>query len=383
VRVYVCVLHDPGLCNAWHTQAHTHTHAHTYTHAHTCTHTHTNTHTYTHTHAHTQHTQVVDLGHWFQTVTHTPALSSKAPPPSPAPHDAGPRRSTLTPHTAPTHTPACAPHSPWGIGSALLRQAVVWGAPALADLIMDYLMASLSSCAPTAMRAQLHTPPDMHTQPPPPPPQQHQHAVELQQQRAFAQLAHVICPRIDAAAAGGGGGDASSGMRHEEDAASSVKQLGGLLHLALLSPHRCVCMCVCVCVCVFVCGVSARLQTRVSFFLKADGMSLAFLRLPSFQFLNQCNIAGSSSQIEAWHMPCTVVGCHLLCSGLRLAKGVVLQLFVQSHHRLLSAIGTSITNAYSTHFVKSSGLNAKAKFVASLRSGPMQLAGLLCLCGFG
>jgi len=41
--------------------------------------------------------------------------------------------------------------------------------------------------------------------------------------------------------------------------------------------------------------------------------------------------------IEACHMPCTVVGCHLLCSGLCLARGVVLQLFVQTYHRLLSA----------------------------------------------
>jgi hypothetical protein len=46
---------------------------------------------------------------------------------------------------------------------------------------------------------------------------------------------------------------------------------------------------------------------------------------------------------------------------LCLARWVVLQLFVQTYHRLLSAFGTSITNAYSTHFVKSSGLNAKAK----------------------
>jgi len=66
--------------------------------------------------------------------------------------------------------------------------------------------------------------------------------------------------------------------------------------------------------------------------------------------------------IEACHMPCTVVGCQLLCSGLCLARGVLLQLFVQTYHRLLSAFGTSIINAYSTHFVKSSGLNAKAKF---------------------
>jgi len=46
-------------------------------------------------------------------------------------------------------------------------------------------------------------------------------------------------------------------------------------------------------------------------------------------------------------MPCTVVGCHLLCSGLCLARGVVLQLFVHTYHRLsLSEFGTSITNAF-------------------------------------
>jgi hypothetical protein len=51
--------------------------------------------------------------------------------------------------------------------------------------------------------------------------------------------------------------------------------------------------------------------------------------------------------LEACHMPGTVVGCHLLCSGFSLARRVVLQLFVQTYHRLLSASGTSITNAYS------------------------------------
>jgi hypothetical protein len=61
-------------------------------------------------------------------------------------------------------------------------------------------------------------------------------------------------------------------------------------------------------------------------------------------------------------MPGTVVGCHLLCLGSCLARGVVLQLFVQTYHRLLQQFDTSITNAYSTHFVKSSGLNANAKF---------------------
>jgi hypothetical protein len=36
-------------------------------------------------------------------------------------------------------------------------------------------------------------------------------------------------------------------------------------------------------------------------------------------------------------MPCTVVGCHLLCPGSCLARGAVLQLFVQTYHRLFSA----------------------------------------------
>ena len=70
--------------------------------------------------------------------------------------------------------------------------------------------------------------------------------------------------------------------------------------------------------------------------------------------------------IEACDMPGTVVGCHLLCLGSCLARGVVLQLFEQTYHRLLQHFGTSITNAYSTHFVKSSGLNAKAKFNSSI-----------------
>jgi hypothetical protein len=70
--------------------------------------------------------------------------------------------------------------------------------------------------------------------------------------------------------------------------------------------------------------------------------------------------------IEACHMPGTVVGCQLLCLGSCLARRVVLQLFVQTYHRLLQHFDTSITNAYLTHFVKSSGLNAKAKFHYSL-----------------
>jgi len=41
--------------------------------------------------------------------------------------------------------------------------------------------------------------------------------------------------------------------------------------------------------------------------------------------------------IEACLMPGIVVGCHLLCLGSCLARGVVLQLFVQPYHRLLSA----------------------------------------------
>ena len=41
--------------------------------------------------------------------------------------------------------------------------------------------------------------------------------------------------------------------------------------------------------------------------------------------------------IEACLMPGIVVGCHLLCLGSCLARVVVLQLFVQTYHRLLSA----------------------------------------------
>jgi len=73
--------------------------------------------------------------------------------------------------------------------------------------------------------------------------------------------------------------------------------------------------------------------------------------------------------IEAFHSyACTVVGCYLLCLGSCLARGVVLQLFVQNYHWLLQHFGTCITNAYSTHFVKSSGLNAKAKFHCAKRT---------------
>jgi hypothetical protein len=58
-------------------------------------------------------------------------------------------------------------------------------------------------------------------------------------------------------------------------------------------------------------------------------------------------------------MPGTVVGRHLLCLGSCLARGIGLQLFVQTYRRLLSAFWHFYNHAYSTHFVKSSGLNAK------------------------
>jgi len=66
--------------------------------------------------------------------------------------------------------------------------------------------------------------------------------------------------------------------------------------------------------------------------------------------------------LSTCHVPGTVVGCHLLCLGSCLTRGVVLQLLLQTYHRLLQQFGNSITNVYSTHFIKSSGLNAKAKF---------------------
>jgi len=67
--------------------------------------------------------------------------------------------------------------------------------------------------------------------------------------------------------------------------------------------------------------------------------------------------------IEACHMPGTVVGCHSHSLGFCLARGCATTLCTQTYHQLLQHFGTSITNAYSIHFVKSSGLNAKAKLL--------------------
>ena len=62
------------------------------------------------------------------------------------------------------------------------------------------------------------------------------------------------------------------------------------------------------------------------------------------------------------HMPCTVAGCHLLCSSLCLARGLCYNSLYRPTIGYFQHFGTCITNAYSTHFVKSSGLNAEAKF---------------------
>ena len=51
---------------------------------------------------------------------------------------------------------------------------------------------------------------------------------------------------------------------------------------------------------------------------------------------------------------------------------------LQTYHQLLQHFGTSISNAYSTHFVKSSDLNAKAKFY--YRSLPGTIVGCHLLC---
>ena len=66
--------------------------------------------------------------------------------------------------------------------------------------------------------------------------------------------------------------------------------------------------------------------------------------------------------IEACHMPCTVVGCHLLCSGLCLARGVVLQLFVQTYHWLLSAFWHFYKQCLCNSFRQVIWLECESKF---------------------
>jgi hypothetical protein len=53
---------------------------------------------------------------------------------------------------------------------------------------------------------------------------------------------------------------------------------------------------------------------------------------------------------------------------------------LQTYHRLLQHSGTSITNVCSTHFVESSGLNAKAKFLY-FRVGVTRTLMLLVITG--
>jgi len=138
-----------------------------------------------------------------------------------------------------TEAETCAlPAAAWQQGVRLLRQAVLWGMPALSTLLLNCLLALPS--APTS---------------------------------AFAQLAHArsgdggggslgskvevgsICAGMQAEAGvagekeGEGEGDAGCGGLFEDNSSSLVTEeeeeevgagsLGGLLHLALLSPHTC------------------------------------------------------------------------------------------------------------------------------------------------
>jgi len=115
---------------------------------------------------------ITDLGNWLH-------LHGSAGPSQPAVETCGPAlyRSAI---------------SPWDSGARLMRQAVLWGMPALATLLMDGLMA-LPSVWPTP----------------------------------FAQLAH----------AGGSSSHGSCGSAGDGGAGSMrIEDLGGLLHLSLLSP---------------------------------------------------------------------------------------------------------------------------------------------------
>jgi hypothetical protein len=61
-------------------------------------------------------------------------------------------------------------------------------------------------------------------------------------------------------------------------------------------------------------------------------------------------------------MPGIVAGCYYLLRLLPSKGGCATTFCTHLSSATFQHFGTSITNAYSTHFVKSSGLNAKAKF---------------------
>ncbi len=99
----------------------------------------------------------------------------------------------------------------WDGGCELARQAVLWGLPGLATLLVGRLMA-LPPCGPATTPAR------------------------------FAQLAHATAAaaaaaaQAEAAAVGGGGAEDGGQQQEQDDSLLSLEQLGGLLHLALLSP---------------------------------------------------------------------------------------------------------------------------------------------------
>jgi len=79
--------------------------------------------------------------------------------------------------------------------------------------------------------------------------------------------------------------------------------------------------------------------------------------------------------IKACHMPCTVVGCHLLCPGSCLARGAVLQLFVQTYHRLFSAFWHFYNQCLINSFLQVIWLECESKvsFLLLARAPPKKL----------
>jgi len=137
---------------------------------------------------------VRDLGHWLQ--HHDPL--AKQPTGTPAAysdmHSAAVARAAAA--------AACKLESSttaWHVGRGLLRQAVLWGMPSLATMLLECLQA-LPSAPPAAFARLMHAP--------------------------HAKLGYSRS-----------GSSSSSVEQAGEGSCAAVDSLGGLLHLGLLSPH--------------------------------------------------------------------------------------------------------------------------------------------------
>lgn len=135
---------------------------------------------------------MVDLGRWLH--FHDPAASSDMQT------TALPIAVAMAAHKTASSITA------WNTGRGLLRQAVLWGMPCLATLLLECLLAL----------------PSRPSQP-------------------FAQLMHTAPSSLDSSSSSSNGGSTNTSTRMMKQARtmghSALERLGSLLHLALLSPR--------------------------------------------------------------------------------------------------------------------------------------------------